>query len=131
MVLTFSLGFLISLLRISTQQQSVLANERFLPSICFEKTVCDLGEVGQGTKNTCEFRFTNTGRALLKIGKISRTCGCTVFHLDKKEYAPKETGTIKVIYMTGRATGPTQKSIYVPTNDKTNPRTKSALHFNP
>jgi len=58
--------------------------------ISFEKTVFDLGEIGPGTKNECEFRFTNTGRGLLKIGKISRTCGCTVFHLDKKEYAPNE-----------------------------------------
>jgi len=47
------------------------------PKISFEKTVCDLGDVGQGTKNTCEFKFTNTGQALLKIGKIKRTCGCT------------------------------------------------------
>ncbi|MHC4890211.1 MAG: DUF1573 domain-containing protein, partial [Planctomycetota bacterium] len=47
------------------------------PRISFEKTVCGLGGVGQGTKNTCEFKFTNTGQALLKIGKIKRTCGCT------------------------------------------------------
>ena len=67
------------------------------PNIFFEKTVCDLGEVGQGTKNECEFRFTNTGRGLLKIDKISRTCGCTVFGLDKKQYPPNETGVIKVI----------------------------------
>ena len=42
------------------------------PKISFEKTVCDLGDVGQGTKNTCEFKFTNTGSADggLKIGKI-------------------------------------------------------------
>ncbi|MHC4461874.1 MAG: DUF1573 domain-containing protein [Planctomycetota bacterium] len=52
------------------------------PRISFEKTVCDLGDVGQGTKNTCEFKFTNTGQALLKIGKIGRTCGCTVFELN-------------------------------------------------
>ena len=75
-------------------QQSALADEVLLPRISFEKTVCDLGDIGQGTKNECEFRFTNTGRGLLKIGKISRTCGCTVFKLDKKEYAPNETGTM-------------------------------------
>lgn len=92
--------------------------ENHSPSISFEKTVFDLGNVGEGTKNTCEFRFTNTGRGLLKIGKISRTCGCTVFQLDKKEYAPNETGTIKVSYTAGKSTGTTQKSIYVPTNDK-------------
>jgi len=71
-------------------QQSASADERLLPSISFKKTVCDLGNVGQGTKNTCEFKFINTGRGLLKIGKISRTCGCTVFQLDKKEYPPNE-----------------------------------------
>lgn len=77
------------------------ATDRILPRISFEKTVCDLGDVGQGTKNSCEFKFTNTGRGLLKIGNISRTCGCTVFQLDKKEYTPNETGTIKVIYTAG------------------------------
>ncbi len=72
-------------------QQSALAADELLPKISFEETVCDLGDVGQGTKNTCEFRFTNTGRGLLKIGKISRTCppkAGTVFQFDKKEYAP-------------------------------------------
>jgi hypothetical protein len=49
-----------------------------LSRISFEKTVCDLGEVGQDTKNTCEFRFANTGQGLLKIGNIKRTCGCTL-----------------------------------------------------
>ena len=111
LTLTFLLVSLILLLSIGIQQ-SVSATERLLPRISFEKTVYDLGDVGQGTKNSCEFGFTNTGRGLLKIGKISRTCGCTVFQLDKKEYAPAETGTIKVSYTAGRSTGLTQKSIY-------------------
>ena len=63
-VLIFALVCLFPLLRISTQQQSVLADESLLPRISYEKTVCDLGEVGQGTKNSCEFSFTNTGRGL-------------------------------------------------------------------
>jgi len=74
------------------------------PRISFERTVCDLGDVGKGTKNACEFKFTNTGQALLKIGKIKRTCGCTVFELDRKEYTPGRTGTIRVIYTAGKAT---------------------------
>ena len=64
------------LLLLIVLQESAAATERFTPRISFEKTVRDLGEVGQGTRNSCEFRFTNTGRGLLKIGKISRTCGC-------------------------------------------------------
>jgi hypothetical protein len=66
--------------------KSFVLDESLLPRISFEKTVFDLGDVGKGTKNECEFRFANTGRGLLKIGKISRTCGCTVFNLDKKQY---------------------------------------------
>ena len=81
LVLSFSIGL----------QQSAWAAESLLSGISFEKTVFDLGDVGPGTKNECEFRFTNTGRGLLKIGKISRTCGCTVFQLDKKQYAPSQT----------------------------------------
>jgi len=113
LVLTFALVVYIYFLLIGSQLQLAIAAENLLPHISFEKTVCDLGDVGQGTKNTCEFRFTNTGRGLLKIGKISRTCGCTVFQLDKKEYAPGETGTIKVIYTAGKSTATTQKSIYM------------------
>ena len=94
LVLKFALVILIYLLPVSIQQ-SASAAERILPRISFEKTVYDLGNVGQGTKSSCEFRFTNTGQTLLKIGKISRTCGCTVFQLDKKEYPPN-TKSLKI-----------------------------------
>ncbi|MBW8039097.1 MAG: DUF1573 domain-containing protein [Planctomycetes bacterium] len=76
------LGFVLVSLILSLSiglQQSASATEKLLPRVSFEKTVCDLGDVGQGTKNSCEFRFTNTGRGLLKIGKISSTCGCTEY----------------------------------------------------
>ena len=66
-----------------------------------------MGEVGQGTKNTCEFKFTNTGRWPLKITHIRSTCppvGGTVFELDRKEYAPGEAGVVKVSYTAGTAT---------------------------
>ena len=104
-----------------------LATDELVPRISFEKTVCDLSEVGQGTKNTCEFKFTNTGRGPLKITNVRRTCGCTVFELDRKEYAPGEAGVVKVSYTAGRATTPMQKNIYVSTNDKDNPKVKLTI----
>jgi len=96
LVSTLTSASLVLLLSIGIQQLASAA-ERLLPRISFEKTVCDLGDVGQGTENTCEFKFTNTGSADggLKIGNIKRTCGCTVFELDRKEYAPGRTGTIR------------------------------------
>ena len=74
LVFTLALVNLILLLPIDWQQ-SASAAERLLPRISFEKTVFDLGDVGQSAKGGCEFRFTNTGQGLLKIGKIGHTCG--------------------------------------------------------
>jgi hypothetical protein len=62
LTILFVLGSLILSLSIGIQQP-VFASERVLPRISFEKTVCDLGDVGQGTKNSCESKFTNTGSA--------------------------------------------------------------------
>jgi len=97
------------------------------PAISFEKTVYDLGDVGQSTKNTCEFRFTNTGQAPLKITNVRRTCGCTVFQLDKKECAPGEAGLITVSYTVDRSTGLREKHIYVSSNDNEHPNLKLTI----
>jgi len=68
------------------------------PGISLEKTVHNFGELGVREKGECEFKFKNTGQALLKIGKIRSTCGCTVPSLSKTEYKPGEEGVIKVKY---------------------------------
>jgi hypothetical protein len=106
-----------------TKAQGVPADSNG-PRITFEKLVHDFGSVGKNTKNTCEFNFTNTGNDLLKITKVSKTCGCTPYTLAKKEYAPGESGTLKVGYNAGSHPGATQKYIYVSSNDKTNPKVR-------
>jgi hypothetical protein len=93
-----------------------------MPKITFEKLIHDFGEVGAGTKNACEFKFTNTGDAVLKIGRIHSSCGCTVPQLAKKEYAPGESGTINVTYRVSRKPGGSTKTMRVPSNDKTKPK---------
>ena len=35
--------------------------------ISFEQMVCDLGQVGLGSKNSCEFKFANTGQEPLRM----------------------------------------------------------------
>jgi hypothetical protein len=90
------------------------------PKITFEKVTHDFGEVSPGSKNTCEFKFKNTGDALLRIGKIGSTCGCTVPELNKKEYAPGENGVIKARYSASRSAGTITKRLHVPSNDKQN-----------
>ncbi|MHC4706971.1 MAG: DUF1573 domain-containing protein [Planctomycetota bacterium] len=90
------------------------------PKITFEKVTHDFGDISPASKNTCGFKFKNTGDALLRIGKIRSTCGCTVPKLKKKEYAPGESGVIKATYTAGRSPGKVTKRLHVPSNDKKN-----------
>jgi len=92
------------------------------PKIAFEKVIYDLGEVGPDAKKTCEFKFTNTGDGLLKIISTGGCCGTATTTLAKKEYAPGESGTLKIDYRSGSRPGVMSRSLYVHSNDKTKPR---------
>ncbi len=97
------------------------------PKIEFENVVHDFGNVGPGTNNLCEFRFTNAGNSTLKIGEITKTCGCTPFLLAKKEYAPGESGTLKVNYFSEAQRGQTTKHLVLHSNDRSNPEVTLAI----
>ncbi len=83
------------------------------PGIAFEKVTHNFGDVGPGTNQLCEFRFTNTGNSVLKIGEVTKVCGCTPFSLDKTEYAPGESGTLRVRYYAEPPYGNTKKQLFV------------------
>jgi hypothetical protein len=90
--------------------------------ITFEETVHDFGKLSPGSRNVCEFKFTNTGTAVLRIVDITKTCGCTPWQLDKREYKPQESGVIKVNYNAGRHPGEITKHLYVKSNDPVMPK---------
>ncbi len=92
------------------------------PKIEFEKVTHNFGDVGPGTQHVCEFRFTNTGDGVLRIGEVTKVCGCTPFSLDKTEYAPGESGTLRVGYYADLQYGNTKKQLFVLSNDRRNPR---------
>lgn len=98
-----------------------------VPKIVFEKVIHDFGTVGPGTNQLCEFRFTNTGDGVLTIGEITKTCGCTPFSLDKTEYAPGESGTLKVRYYAESQYGSTTKNLFVHSNDRQRPKVGLAI----
>jgi len=100
---------------------------RTAPKIEFEKLVHDFGNVGPGTNNLCEFRFTNAGNSTLKIGEITKTCGCTPFSLAKKEYAPGESGTLKVNYFSEQQRGQATKHLVIHSNDRARPEVTLAV----
>jgi len=92
------------------------------PKIEFEKVTHDFGKIAPGSKNTCEFNFKNVGDSLLKITNVSKTCGCTPYTLDKKEYTPGESGTLKVRYNASKRPASVTRRLHVSSNDKANPR---------
>jgi len=92
------------------------------PEIMFEQVSHDFGEVGMGVRKGCEFKFTNTGDDVLKITKIRRTCNCVSHTLEKEEYAPGESGTLKVEYHTGRHPGTANYRLFVFSNDEKKPK---------
>ena len=98
------------------------------PTIRFEKTTHDFGQVGPRSKNVCEFKFKNTGMDTLTVERrVQSTCGCAAAMLTKTDYAPGEKGTIQVTYMAAGIPVTAQKVLTVHSNDKENPQVKLTI----
>ena len=104
----------------TTQQEPPKSNPE--PKIRFEKVVHDFGDVGPGSPNTCEFRFTNVGKGTLRITNVTAPCGCTVLQLKKKAYQPGESGLLRLTYTASTLPGVARKYAYVNSNDKHTPK---------
>src|ERR1700730_13998671 len=63
-----------------------------------------------------KFRFTNVGTTSLKITDMQPSCGCTTAFLEKKEYAPGESGEIEARFKPGSRVGRQEKWITVKTD---------------
>jgi hypothetical protein len=92
-----------------------------------ENPVHDFGVMGPNQKKSGEFKFKNVGDGILKINKINSTCGCTVPQLEKKEYAPGESGAIQVTYRSSSRQGPVTKHLYIESNDSKKPKYELAI----
>ena len=93
-----------------------------VPVLQVEKTVHDFGEMGPSASGKCEFAFKNVGTGTLKIDRVQSTCGCTVPQLEKKEYAPGESGVINVTFRAPSTKGNVNKHLYIVSNDPKQPR---------
>jgi len=102
------------------------ANEQE-PRIKIENPSHNFGDIEASTRNTHEFKFTNVGTGVLKIKKIQSSCGCMVPELQKEEYAPGESGVVKVTFSAPARKGVSNKNLYILSNDKTNPRARLTL----
>jgi len=110
------------------QAKSETAAKPAKPSskITFENAVCDFGEVGPNRKNTGQFKFTNTGEALLEITEVEKCCGI-VTKLDKTEYEPGESGILKVEWNSGPQPSTMDRQLTVHSNDPKTRQTTLSL----
>jgi hypothetical protein len=107
----------LALLTIQAQDKPVAASQ---DSIIFASTVHDYGTIVQASDGTCEFKFTNKGKAPIVLNDVKASCGCTVPEWTRTPVAPGANGTIKVTYNTNNV-GAFSKSITVNSNAVNNP----------
>lgn len=87
----------------------------------FEEMKYDFGTISDDEKVEHVFRFTNKGVGTLRVTSTKGSCSCTVPALSKREFAPGESGEIRVIYNpTGKA-GEQHQQITINTNDAETP----------
>ncbi len=96
------------------------------PKIAFEKSLHDFGEASAKKKYTAEFKFSNTGDAVLRITEVKRCCSVTA-KLNKEEFAPGESGVLTVNYLSGPNSSLMARQLQVISNDPVNPIVKLTI----
>ncbi|MEM9299034.1 MAG: DUF1573 domain-containing protein [Bacteroidota bacterium] len=81
-----------------------------------QKSLDFIAEYGQKDVKA-HYEFKNEGEQTVVIQEVKASCGCTVPKLEKKEYAPGETGQIEAIFTIGNRQGKQSKSLRVVTAD--------------
>ncbi len=85
-------------------------------NMVFEETNHNFGRISDDGKFEHVFKFTNTGTGALIISQAKGSCSCTVPALAKKEYAPGESGDIRVIFDPKSKAGPQHQTITISSN---------------
>ena len=83
----------------------------------FVETKHDFGRISDDGKYEYTFEFTNKGSGTLYISNVKGSCSCTVPALSKNEYAPGESGEVRVIFNPKSKAGPQHQIISVNSND--------------
>lgn len=86
-----------------------------LPTVAFEATSVDLGEVMQDATHPCTFKISNKGKGVLRVLELKTCCGCTA-SAESQEVLPGHSCRLDVNIM-AKTSGRIQKTVRVRTND--------------
>lgn len=81
----------------------------------------DFGKVKEGTIAEHNFVLKNKSQKTLNILEVKTTCGCTGSKIQKNSLLAGEETFLEVKFNTKGYSGPTDKTIYVQTDDPDNP----------
>lgn len=84
--------------------------------LVFEEEVIEWDAPVGALEMSADFKFTNKGNLPVTITAISTKCDCTVADLEKKTYAPGESGLIHGLFTLGDREGRHRKVILVATD---------------
>lgn len=88
------------------------------------------GRVDPGAEVATSFTIVNRGRAPLRLGEPTTTCGCTKPKLPKGVLGPGERIVLPVSFHVPQQPGPVRHSITIPTNDPDRTTLRFDLHAN-
>ncbi len=86
------------------------------PSVAWNETTYDFGDIDQGIPVTHDFVFTNTTNEIVLITSVRPGCGCTATNYTKTPIKPGEKGSITAKF-NAAAVGPFNKNIRVELGD--------------
>lgn len=118
----FSALMIFGALSLAAQPASTDLN--WTPTVKFEKTTHEFGNIPEGPKATYEFSFTNTGKEPIMVQNAQAGCGCTTPEWSKAPIPPGKKGKITVGYNSEGRPGSFSKDVTVTfssgvNNDKT------------
>jgi hypothetical protein len=91
------------------------------PQVVVAEPEFDFGSIYQGQSVRHAFVFSNAGDEPLEVEKVRSSCGCTAVLASAKTLAPGESGEIEANFDSTRFRGSISKTIYLYTNDLTQP----------
>jgi len=95
--------------------------ESKVPALYFPETKHDFGSVKEGNVVEYTFKFSNNGKATLKIKDVRTSCGCTAALVSSEKLEPGAEGTIKVELDTKNRNGKMSRTITIQSNDPRDP----------
>ncbi len=100
------------------------------PKAVIHPIAYDFGDINQDSVVSRNFVIKNEGNDILKITKVSASCGCTAVVSEKNELKPGESTDIKVTFNSKGKSGKQNKTITIETNDPKNSTIKLSLTGN-